>query len=256
MVPKKVVAIGHSHLGALAAAYANPGLRGERSFELSSYQFLRSDRAHIVHEDGKGWRYHPEIEKEVLALLDTVKPDAVTILLQGEQAVLAGLVPSVRPYDFFFPSEIGYVPDPTCEIIPFSIVFEVCKDRFRLIADFLDLIGKSLPDNCFALGPPPLVGDRDFILNTKYRHGEIASHIEQYGLPSTVWRLRVWEVHMMALRSIYRERGIRFLEPPMTSCSAEGCLNAAFRGDVFHANAAYGQLLLAQIDEAVRFRIM
>ena len=250
--PRRIVAFGHSHLGALAAAYATRAARTEPRYELVLYQFLRAERPHIVHVDKQGWRYHPEIEQELIELMATCDPEAVVILLQGEQAALAGFVAPVRPYDFIFPSETGYVPQTATEIIPYSVVFEVCKDRFRLIADFLDLLGDSLPRNSFALSPPPIVGDRKFILDTKGRHSEITHHIDQFGLPPTAWRLRQLKVHMMALRSIYEERGIRFVDPPAIASGDDGCLRPELRSDVFHANATYGQLLLDQIEDLLQ----
>jgi hypothetical protein len=248
---QKVFSLGHSHLGALSSAYENVEPHSGLTFELTRYQFLRVDRPHIVHVENRGWCYNQEIERDILDLLENTKPAAVAILLQGEQAVSSGLIAPVRPYDFFFPQEVGYIPDPNSEIIPFDIIFNICKNKFRLIADFLDLIVDRLPPIAFALCPPPIVGDTKFILNSDTSHEGISSHIAKFGLPSTSWRLRVWKVHVMALRAVYTDRKIAFIDPPAESFGEDGCLRTEFRSDVFHANAAYGQLLLNQINRLV-----
>ena len=99
----------------------------------------------------------------------------------------------------------------------------------------------------FALCPPPPIDDREFILASNPKHANIAEHLAKRGLPPTSWRYRIWKLHMAALRMIYEDHGIGFIEPPRDAIGANGCLTEAFRSDVFHANAAYGHLLLQQL---------
>ncbi len=250
MESQRVIAFGHSHLGALNAAYEKTGPEPSLSYALTTYQFLRSDRPHIVNVDNS-WRYNPEIERELLHILDQTTPIAVVIMLQGDQAISSGLTAPAKPYDFFFPGEVGYSPSPGTEIIPFDLALSACKKTYHLIADFLDLIRDRLPPVSFALCPPPPVGDREFILSSSTRHGNISSHIEKFGLPDAAWRRRIWKLHTTALRSVYEERSIAFIDPPPESFDEAGCLRIEYRGDVFHANVAYGQMLLDQIGQSL-----
>ena len=61
----KIVVFGHSHMGALLAAFDQQVAQGQQSCDLVSYQFLRADRQHIVNIDDT-WRYNPECEQELL----------------------------------------------------------------------------------------------------------------------------------------------------------------------------------------------
>jgi hypothetical protein len=62
----------------------------------------------------------------------------------------------------------------------------------------------------------------------------------------------VWKTHAEALRDLYAKHDVAFLDPPAASCGAEGFLESEYRGDAFHANAAYGRLLLSQIDDVLK----
>jgi hypothetical protein len=76
----KVVVFGHSHLGALLAAFDEQARQGQPSVELVFYQFLREDRAHIVNMDGQ-WRYNPECEAELSHLIARTRPAAIVSML-------------------------------------------------------------------------------------------------------------------------------------------------------------------------------
>ena len=102
-----VVALGHSHLGALERAYKEINVSGTSPIKLVSYQFLRRERPHIINQENR-WQYHPEIRDEIIQLLDIQCPDSVIMMLQGEQAVAAGLLTPETPYEFFFPDEDNY----------------------------------------------------------------------------------------------------------------------------------------------------
>lgn len=242
-----VLAFGHSHLGALSLAYAQAGGRRDLPYELTTYQFLRSDRPQIINPDDKGWRYHPEIARDIFALIDAIKPQAVVIMMQGEQAVSAGLIAPAKSYDFYFPHEAGYIPNAASEIISFNLMLKVFITRYQIIADFIDLIRDKFPPLSFAFSPPPPVGDRQFIIDSNTKHGNIACHIKKNGLPATAWRYRIWKINMMAMRTVYDARSIAFIDPPDGTANDDGCLRLDFRSDLFHANLAYGERLLEQI---------
>jgi hypothetical protein len=247
----KVVVFGHSHLGALLAAFDEQVVQGQPSLELLSYQFLREDRPHIVNLDGR-WRYNPECEAELSQLIARTRPAAIVSMLQGEQAVAAGLIMPERRFDFYFPGEESCVPERDQEIVPYDLLFEICKADYQLVADLLDRLRPSVTVPIFAFCPPPPIDDEDFILASNPKHANIADYLAKRGLPATDWRYRIWKIHVAALRAIYEKRAVRFIEPPQEAIAANQCLDAQFRSDVFHANAAYGHLLLQQVKKLVK----
>lgn len=232
-------------MGALLEAYSEEAKSGNAGFELVSYQFMRADRPHIVHLDDK-WRYHPECEQELRALIARSEPCLRVSMLQGEQAVLAGMIVPEQPFGFYFPGENGEF-DPGAEIVPFDVLLANCKLDYRLISDLLDALNALGAAPALALSPPPPIGDSQFILARNPRHANISEYIGLRGLPATAWRYRIWQLHTRALRTVYQERNIVFVDPPREAYGEDGCLRQAFWADVFHANARYGRLLLRQI---------
>jgi hypothetical protein len=249
----RVLVFGHSHMGALIEAYA-AAASGTVAFQLVSYQFLRPERPHIVLAEGK-WQYHPECRRELHQLIAATRPRLLVSMLQGEQAILAGLTAPERPFEFFFPGEEAHCEeargdevrgDETAEIIPFDALLESCKLEYGLISDLLDHLEGANARPSLALSPPPPIGDGDFILASG-QQANIAELISARGLPATAWRRRVWRLHAEALRAIYRDHGIPFADPPAAAYGGDGCLLQPFWSDALHANSAYGQLLLRQI---------
>jgi len=133
----KVVVFGHSHIGALLVAFDEQVSQRRQSLELLSYQFLRTDRPHIVNIDNR-WRYNPECEDELRRLIMTAQPTAIVSMLQGEQAVAAGLIMPERRFDFYFPGEETRVAEPGQEIAPYDLLFEACKAEHQLVSDLMD----------------------------------------------------------------------------------------------------------------------
>jgi hypothetical protein len=244
----RILVFGHSHMGALLDAYGE-AVNDNRSFKLVSYQFMRSDRPHIVHTDGK-WRYHPECEDELRRLIDTTGPAAVVIMLQGEQAASAGMIAPDRPFEFYFPGQQSDVGAIT-EIVPYDMMIETCRYEHRLISQLLDDLRSTILVPAYALSPPPPIGDSEFILASNPKHANIAGHLAKRGLPSINWRYRMWKLHTLALQTIYEERGMVFVDPPRESHGEDGFLLQPFWSDVFHANSQYGRLLMRQIESFV-----
>ena len=241
----RVLLFGHSHIGAVLQAYEAELAAGSQAFELVSYQFLRPDREHIVELDGV-WRYHPDCEKELLHLIEQTRPDLRVSMLQGEQAVSAGLIAPEKPFGFYFPGEETET-NSRIGIIPFDILLESCRMEFSLISGLLDTLRARDVPPAIALSPPPPIGDSQYILTSNLRHAGIAEQLARHGLPTTSWRYRIWKLYVHALRMIYEERGIAFLDPPPETCGPDGCLLQPFWSDIFHANPSYGRLLLRQI---------
>ncbi|PPQ28470.1 hypothetical protein [Rhodopila globiformis] len=246
MTARRVFAFGHSHLGPLIAAYEQQKRTSDLSYELTTYQFLRNDRPHIVKID-KTWQYNPEIERELTDIIVELRPDLVVMMLQGEQIILTGLTVPEKYYDCFFPGDQDTAANHAYEIIPFDLMLKATLLRYELIGNFIPRIRHCLPDASLACCPPPPAEDVRQILQTDTKHAEIAETIERFGLPPAPWRQRIWKLHTLALRTLYQSNRIRFLEPPYASFDPGGFLRPEFRSDLFHGNINYGKALLQQI---------
>ena len=234
----KFLIFGHSHLEALLDAYSRVE-PNDLGFELVPYQFLHPDRSHIVNIDGK-WQYHPECLCELQDLINATAPTILVSMLQGEQAILAGLVKPERPFEFYLPDESEAYGD-SIEVMPFDMIFECCKEQYSVFSPFLAKLQSSISSPVFALSFPPPIDDPDFILaNLHYS-------LEREQLASASWRYRIWKVHALVLQSIYEESGIPLIPPPPDSFDDNGYLRREFWQDAVHANVQYGHSLLQQL---------
>lgn len=244
MALPKILVLGHSHLTSLLDAYKEQA-RENRAVDLVFYQFLREDRSHIVNIAGH-WQYHPDCVRELRDLIATTQPETLVVMLQGEQAILCGLTGPEKPFEFYFPNEAQQF-DEAMEIIPFDILMEFCKEQHGLIPPLLDQIKSMTTAPAFALSPPPPVGSSALILSHP-RARELAAGRE---LTPIIWRYRIWKLHVLALRTLYQQKGVQFIDPPGESYGEDGCLLQRFWSDALHANSRYGHLLLRQLNDHV-----
>jgi hypothetical protein len=237
-----ILVFGHSHMQALVDAY-NEHAAEDKILDLVSYQFLRDDRSHIVNINGK-WQYHPDCLSELGSLIKATQPEMLVSMLQGEQAIISGLIGPEKPFEFYFPSESTEF-DESIDILPFDVFFELCKEVHGLVPPLLDYLKPVITVPAFALCFPPPICDSEFILENTYVQ-EIAGERK---LADMTWRYRIWKSHALALQAIYQENSIHFVNPPPESYDDNGCLLQPFWADAFHANSQYGYLLLRQLKD-------
>ena len=241
----KVLLFGHSHIGAIIRAYAERDAGEGLGVDLHAIQCIRAGVPHIVHGQ-HGWEYHPDGLAELRRAIEKIRPSAIFFSLQGEQAIWAGMLPPERAFDFFFPGDSRALHGTQAEVIPFDLVMEIARGSHHLAASFLDQAMPLFTVPTFGLSPPPPVGDQDFILDHMRGH-EVYSKLKEQGLAPRAWRGKIWKAHVLALADIYQARGCSFLEPPDGTLEQEGFLLSSLYSDAFHANQAYGALVLAQM---------
>jgi hypothetical protein len=237
-----ILVFGRSHLQSLLDAYHELPT-GDKPFDLDSYQFLREDRTHIVNIDGK-WQYHPDCLHELGSLIETTRPKMLVSMLQGEQAILSGLIGPESPFEFYFPGETTKF-DESIAIMPFDLFLDYCKEAYDLITPLLTYLNHIISVPTLALSVPPPICNSEFILQNKGIRETLAGQ----KLAAASWRYRVWKSHALALRTIYYENGIQLIEAPRESYNEDGCLLRSFWADAFHANSRYGHLLLRQLKD-------
>jgi hypothetical protein len=234
----RILVFGHSHIAALVAAY-NQSEVGKDTLELVFYHCQQPGRENIVNINNT-WQYNPECICELATMIKDVRPQGMISMLQGEQAILCGLMHPPERFEFYFPWETEEYDD-SVEILPLDMVLEVCRQHHSLLPPFLDYLIALVEVPIFALSFPPPIYDAEFIM----AHGR--EFLKDGQLATPRWRFRIWKAHAMALEVIYRERGIPFISAPPEVCEDNGYLLQPFWQDAIHANARYGQLLLAQL---------
>lgn len=241
----KVLAIGHSHLGAMVEAYEASQAGGHLPYRLTPLQLLRHDRPIVVHTGGVP-RYPEDVEREVLDQLAAVAPDLVVLMLEGQQAATMGFARPSQPWDFLLPNETG-APSIDGDMLPFDLASDIARRHFAHVARFLDQIRAALGSRVVALSPPPPVGDDAVLMARIDRSPNLRDAVLATGLAPRAWRRRVWIIMVTALAEAYMTRGVTFLPPPPQAMDAEGFLRLPMLSDALHGNPRYGELLLEQL---------
>lgn len=98
------------------------------------------------------------------------------------------------------------------------------------------------------LAPPPKA-DSDFI--QQHHDSQFAADgIATLGVSSPQLRLKFWQMQNRALADICADLSIETIAPPAAACDADGFLSREFYArDATHANAAYGELVLQQLED-------
>lgn len=252
----RIAVIGQSHLSCLDEAYRRAVANGEAPhFEMASLQLLRREIPYMVHLDG-AWQYNPVIDNEIEELIARSRPRLVVLMLEGQQAIGAGMASPHRPYDFHIPGE-RFQSAGDGEIVPHDMVLEANARHYTHIGAFLDRVRPFLGERVVALAPPPPIADNRHLQDLIDRESEQfreqlrQAGSETGGLPSPLWRWKTWRLHVTALGLVYGHHGIPLIDPPETALASGRFLDASLIADAFHGNRAYGFLLLRQLEHLV-----
>ncbi len=128
------------------------------------------------------------------------------------------------------------------ELVPRRAMRDVYQPHIDAVREqFLKLKQAAAGPVCHLATPPPK-GDQA-LLQALFRH-----HKREVNRPSQ--RLALWQMEMELVKGGCSEWGIGFVDPPAGTQDDQGYLGRDFYAtDITHANAAYGELVLRQLEE-------
>jgi hypothetical protein len=177
----------------------------------------------------------------------------------GEDAValcLGGYISSVYAWDkdaasdfLLRNAEESIGPDST--FVPVGVVRASLKMHFKILAEAFSVVcnESKVPVLCVP-GPPPYRDGTEIVQRMSAKRNVTGDKVPQ-PMHSAV-RLKVWKLANEVLHEELSSLPLRFVSVPSECVDEEGFLRPQFYGDGFHANAAYGALMLAQVAIATR----
>jgi len=230
---RKLVCIGHSHTEPLAAAATQAGV----PLDVLNFWHLPNP---FTLEDGQQ-RLAPALRARLVG--------PVFSLVGGAVHQDVGLVVHPRPFDFIWPGAPDLPVTEGAEIIPYGAVHAAMALRTQPYLDIMSAVRASAPERVFHMESPP-----------PYEHEELPrddpGFYHFFGKDaafSPAWlRYKLWRVHSGIVAAHCRAAGIGFIAHPPESVTPSGFLRAELHGTPAHANAAYGALVLAQMQRAAR----
>ena len=222
------VCIGHSHTENLAAA----ATLSDTPLEVLNFWHLPGA---ITTEAGRV-ALSPELRARLKA--------PVFSLVGGAVHQDVGLIQHARPFDIVLPDQPGLPLTPGAEIIPYDAVHAAMLARTRQYLDLMSAVRDATDGAMFHMESPPTYADEQVPRDDPgffLFFGEGATF-------SPAWlRYKLWRMHSAIVAAHCRQAGIIFVAHPADSVAGDGFLREPFHGTPAHANAAYGQLVLAQL---------
>lgn len=225
--------IGHSHLRCVQVAALDTGAA------LRAINFW--DDGSVIHNSPEDPVLNIELQREVRA-----HPGALFSFVGGGAHTVIALASHPRRYDFVLPEDPDLPVDPRAELVPADAVRAVLEREATPYLKLMRHLRSLVHARLVHVEPPPPCPDNE----------SIAPHMPWSLFPGMLqevaprWlRYKAWRLHSKIVSDWCAVNDIAFLPVPAVAADASGFLRQEYFQDGVHANAAYGRLLLGQMQE-------
>lgn len=197
------------------------------------------NRATVIEDSGK-----PDFRDETKALI-AGSAEPVFSFISGVMHVQLGLRrlddPSEPAFDFVLPESPGAPLDPDADIVPSDAMREAVRKRFKSRLKMLQRLSAIAPERVVQFAPPPPVSDRwlEPLLEK--------TSVKATALPNRWVRWKLWRLTADIFRQHALSAGARFVDCPSAALDEDGFMRDDLVRNATHGNAAFGALLLDQI---------
>jgi hypothetical protein len=235
----RILVFGDSHTDALYRALAKRAGSGKADIRVMRFLKLKNGK-----EVG-----HVSPEGAASMVAEAAAGDLIASAIGGNQHQSFGLIQHPVPFDFIEPGSPKPDQPQLGELIPYRTMWTVFerglrgKDGQRLTA-LRQATGRPI----YHLLPPPAKESAEHILK-RHESAFREAGLAERGVAPAPLRLKLWRLQCAVLESLCAEWGIRLLPPPKGTQTPEGFLKPAYYSDdATHANTAYGELVLRQLE--------
>lgn len=171
--------------------------------------------------------------------------DVMAISIAGTLHNVLGLLQHDQPFDSFTRGETT-TPAEGRVVVPENALWDMFKGMTDPTKKIVALRGNA---RClvYHLATPPPKEDGEFITArvARYRDRLVA----EAGVNPAATRLKLWKLEMRVVTQLCAEWGMHLVHPPAEAQTPEGFLKPEYYGDdATHANTAYGELVLRQLE--------
>jgi hypothetical protein len=239
VVTRSILVFGDSHVQALSQA----ARRREKFGKPIPAEIVRLARIK------NGQRIGNLTFEEVLQRAATLSPDDLIVAgAGGSQHAVFSTIQHPQPFDFLRPASAGQVQQGRT-LVPFRALEEAfAAPILKGVRKQLSAIRKASDARLLCLAPPPPKKSSDFI--ARNHDSRFASEgITKLGVTPAELRMKFYCWQDSLLRQVSDEFGATYLDPPPDSLEGSGFLHIDFSADdATHANARYGEAVLAQLE--------
>ena len=240
MSSRKILIFGNSHTDALKIA----NKQRVSTFGNTDTRVMRLSEVKSGKEIGD-----VSLDAATSMAAESTTDDLIVSAIGGNQHQAFGLVQHPVTFDLIEPEAASpHDPRPSV-LIPyrtFWAAFErsLRKRDVRLVTTLREAAGRPI----YHLSPPPPKESAAHILQRSESAFTNAGLATKGVTPAPI-RLKLWRLQCAVLRSLSAEVGVHLLPPPDGTQTPEGFLKPEYyNNDATHANAAYGELVLRQLE--------
>jgi hypothetical protein len=240
MSTRKILVFGDSHTDALkgahqqrAASSGNADIRLMRLLEMKNGKEI-GDVA---------------LEAATSMIAESNTDDLIASTIGGNQHQAFGLVQHPLAFDLIAPeAPVPHDSEPRM-LIPYRAIWATFEKGLRKRdVRLMTTLREAAKRPIYHLTPPPPKESAEHILQrseSAFRNAGLATK----GVTPAPIRLKLWRLQCALLQALCDESGVRLLPPPEGTQTAEGFLKPEYyRNDATHANVAYGELALRQLE--------
>lgn len=236
----KVLVLGDSHALALAKAHE---VRSEPTPGSEGIQF---DINWLAKKDGSRGDLPLADALERVLLLES--DDMLVLSILGTFHNIFGMLQHEQPFDFFSRGDETMTPAEGRLVVPENALWDTFRENNERNGSMAVLRSKGR-GSVYHLATPPPKEDSAFIMARATRYN--GRLLVEAGLNLASIRLKLWKLEMRVLAQLFTEWNIHLVLPPPEAQTADGFLKPEYYGrDATHANAAYGELVLRQLEAA------
>ena len=248
-----ILALGFSHLGAIARAYRQRVEAGSPGFDLRVMNFNIDEQYRPFFSVGpdKGIYYNDALIRDLKSAIADRKPALIIASLWSNEHFVLSTFNDPRPFDFVLPQEPDRPLSETAEIVSYDLFFQFMRERCGPRYGLGPLI-KTWSDVpvCMISAPPP-IEDLSQIPGGSPNEA-VSAKVKELGIAPPELRYKVWK----SCESIFAQPSerdlIRFVRVPPESVDLRGSRRREyFATDWIHASDNYGELVLRQVDQLI-----
>lgn len=188
---------------------------------------------------------------ELLAQIPRQPGTIVLSMLFGSEHSMMSIVEDDRPHDFVLPARPDIVPLPGRQIVPWRVVRRKMQHVLQPMARVMWCLREALPGaRLVHCAPPPPIGSAEQILAATPHL--LSDQLAKMGVTPAPIRLKYYLAQLGELADLTRESRITLLGPPPAALTQEGLLRPELGHGATHGNAAYGGLVLDQLEHWIQ----
>lgn len=172
--------------------------------------------------------------------------------IKGQEEVAAAIPVNAAPFDFILPDHPDIPNAPGAQILPVDMVRQMLISSWAIHAmSFYVGLRQTMPDTRLVhVFPPPPKGDDVFFYDRYFSVGSPDRRATEcpFGVNAAPQRLKFSLLYREVMREGLRQMGVDWIDSPAASTDADGYLRPEYYLDAIHANAAYGALVLDQME--------